>query len=408
MTEIEPYHHYDFQSVFAGTKEFIDGYNKRQDKLTDKLNANHRATAELIVRLYLKQLNGVSRNVGLKEGDIPGFKTYNASLATCKGCTSRTIINHKERLKKSGFMVKEEHCGAQGIELWINPSILFAGQKLALERQGDFLKIQSDTSSFSSKGKNFRPLVHEPHEQRNNNSIVGSGKGVRPQAHRDGLNKSETTRTKHERYKNTGENAKSASSSQNNNSVEVDRISLLVLVKQFWEFARKILFPDLILSDPEERDIMNMIWASVYQKFQGSISHQQWMDYHEQALERIVMVRKWLDRSPIHWIPPPHVYFNPGNDKNSFQKTLQWLIKREILKLELRKQLELQKVKHEQKLHDEGRGRYKNLSRLQLFRSHEQRLRKLKDPGLLEAYYLSMKQLSNPTIDKRYDVRKSH
>ena len=84
-----------------------------------------------------------------------------------------------------------------------------------------------------------------------------------------------------------------------------------------------------------------------------------------------------------------------NNDKNGFQKTQQWLIKREILKLELRKQLEFQKIQHEQNLYNNGRGRYKNLSRLQLFRTHEQRLKKIKDPDLLEAYYLSFKQIPN-------------
>jgi hypothetical protein len=197
---------------------------------------------------------------------------------------------------------------------------------------------------------------------------------------------------------NTGENAKSASNNQNNHCDEADRISLLVLVRQFWEFARKVLYPDLILSDPEERDIMNKIWAAVYLKFSSPGSFQQWSTYHEQALERIVMVRKWLDRSPYHWVPSPHVYFNPNNEKNGFQKTLNWLVKREILKIEIKKQLELQKIRREQKLHGEGRGRYKSLSRLQLFKTHEQRLRKMRDPDLLRSYYISL--TNNFNLDK--------
>lgn len=404
------YRQFDFQSVFNSTKQFIDGYNRKQDKLTDKLNANHRATAELIIRLYLKQLNGLSKSFVLSEEQMPGFKTFNPSLASCKGCTSRTIINHKERLKRSGFIIKEEHLGAQGIELWINPEILKFGQKAVQEMKGDFLKIQSETTSFSSIGKNFHPLVHEPHEQDNNNSIVDSVKGVLPQKrdHGGGLSKDEPSRTSHERYKNTVENAKSASNNQKNVSVEVDRISLLVFAQQFWQFARSVLFPDLILSDPEERDIMNKIWASVYHKFNDQLTNKQWLEYHEQALERLVMVRKWLGRSPANWIPRPDIYFHPNNNKNGFKVTQQWLIKREILKLELRRQLEYQKIKHEQKLHADGRGRYKDLSRLQLFRTHELRLKKLKDPSLLEAYYLSLKQINHSQILKPHDVGKSN
>lgn len=395
------YQRFDFHMVFTKTKDFIDTYNESQCKMTSKLNANHRATAELIIRLYLKQLN--SRPHSIQKGDIIGFKTYNSSLASCKGCTKRTIINHKERLKQSGFIIQEEHQGANGIELWINPDILFHGQKNVVSLRKNYMKILPGKPFLSSKEKNFHPLVHEPHEHDNNNSTVDNVKGVRPKAHGDGLSRQkgrdEPTGTRHELYMNTGENAKSASESQKNNSDEADRISLLVLVKQFWEFARKILYPDLILSDPEERDIMNKIWAAVYLKFSSPGSFQQWGAYHEQALERIIIVRKWLDRSPHHWIPSPHVYFNPNNEKNGFQKTLDWLVKREILKIEIKKQLELQKIRREQKLHEEGRGRYKTLSRLQLFKTHEQRLRKMRDPDLLRSYYISL--TNNFNLDKR-------
>ena len=44
--------HLDFATVFKNTKAFIDTYNQKQTRLVDKLNANHRATAELIVRIY--------------------------------------------------------------------------------------------------------------------------------------------------------------------------------------------------------------------------------------------------------------------------------------------------------------------------------------------------------------------
>ena len=139
LNSVEQYQHFDFHMVFTKTKEFIDTYNKGQCKITSKLNANHRATAELIVRLYLKQLN--SRPHSIQEGETIGFKTYNSSLASCKGCTKRTIINHKERLKQSGFIIKEEHQGANGIELWINPDILFHGQKNVVPLRKNYMKI---------------------------------------------------------------------------------------------------------------------------------------------------------------------------------------------------------------------------------------------------------------------------
>ncbi|MCG8320487.1 MAG: hypothetical protein MI921_13360 [Cytophagales bacterium] len=60
---------------FPGSKDFIDQYNATQSKLT----ANHRSTAELIVRLYLKQLNKASRIDKIDRHNLPGFRTYNTS-----------------------------------------------------------------------------------------------------------------------------------------------------------------------------------------------------------------------------------------------------------------------------------------------------------------------------------------
>ncbi|PTB98016.1 hypothetical protein C9994_00215 [Marivirga lumbricoides] len=391
MNKDKIYHRFDFQSVFVATKEFIDKYNERHSKLTEKLNANHRATCELIVRLYLKQLNNLEKNYDITIDHVQGFKTYNASLASCKGCTVRTILNHKARLKKAGFILAEERRGAQGIELWLNAEILFPIQKFAKEATGKKLKNKPETAISTSKGKNFRPLVHVPHEQENNNSSVDELKGVHPKAHQSELPKGELTRTIHEPHMNTGENAKSVPESSEISS-GTDRISLLFLIRQFWEFSRKLLFPDLILSEPEQSDIMNMIWASVYMKLNSSLSKEEWLKYHEQAIERVIMVRKWLDKSPNHWVPPPHVYFSPNNNKNDFQKTLKWLVKREILKIEISQQLMLQKIQNEHRLHTQGKGRHKHLSRLQLFRLQEQRLSRMNDPELLNAYYLYIRR----------------
>ena len=396
MSSPNSYRYFDFHQVFTRTKAFIDQYNKNHPKLTEKLNSNHRATAELMIRLYLKQLNKLSECFQEENYDLPGFKTYNISLSKCKGCTTRTIINHKERLKKAGFIVNEEHKGAQGIELRISPEIMLASPRTAFECDIEILKIKPEPHFKPEKEKNFHPLVHELHEQRNNNSAVDNSKGVRPRSHEGGLSKDEPTGTVHEPDKNTGEIANSTSN-VGAKSAEVDRISLLSFVRQFWEFARKVLYPQLILSDPEERDIMNMIWASVYFKFNGDLSVKKWSEYHEQAIDRIIMVKKWLDRSPHHWIPKPHLYFSPHNEKNGFQVTLQWLVKREILKMEVQQQLEMQRVRYEQNQHENGRGRYKHLSRLQLFRIHEERLRKFKNPEALNTYYLTLKKI---TINK--------
>ena len=104
------------------------------------------------------------------------------------------------------------------------------------------------------------------------------------------------------------------------------------------------------------------------------------------------MVAKWLIRKSIHWIPKPHLYFHPHNDRNGFKKTWEWYVRQETLKLEVRNQLALQQAKHELNLHNQGKGRFKNKSRLQLFRIHEKRLRQYKDQALIDAYYVCLQE----------------
>ncbi|WP_339903791.1 hypothetical protein [uncultured Cyclobacterium sp.] len=47
-----------------------------------------------------------------------------SKLLKCQRMEEQNDINHKERLKQSGFITKEEHRGKGGVEIWLNPVIL--------------------------------------------------------------------------------------------------------------------------------------------------------------------------------------------------------------------------------------------------------------------------------------------
>lgn len=396
--------HFDFATVFSNTKSFIDQYNTQQTQLIKKLNANHRATAELMVRLYLKQLNQAGNSQSLDPENLPGLSTYNSSLAKCKGCTKRTIMNHRERLAKAGFITKELHCGKGGVEIQISPEVLGTA-KPSIYLGDNVVKIGGMASLFYEKAKNFHPLVHEQQEQLNNNSTVDK-RGVLPHMrdHESGLDKSGTTGTGHEQDKNTEENANPVSIRQEKapegrcitekqeQVAGAGRIFLLSLIRQLWDYARNVLYPDLILSEPEEKEILNLIWESVYGKLQWNATEIEWLNYQDTAYNRINMVARWLARSPAHWIPKPHIYFHPNNERNGFKKTWQWYVKQETLKIEIRNQLLLQHIKAEWKQHDEGKGRFKDHTRLELFRIQQKRLTKYQDESLNQAYQHCLQQ----------------
>jgi len=167
-----PIPYFDFGTLFKSTKHFIDQHNYAKHNLKERFNANHRATAELITRLYAKQLNKAVKINQSLDKELSGFKTYNSSLASCKGCTVRTIINHKERLKAAKFITKICH-GKSGIELWINPSI-FRIPKLSTSNSDLRFKTKEIIAFSGYKVKKNHPLVQEQQEQKHNNRDVNS------------------------------------------------------------------------------------------------------------------------------------------------------------------------------------------------------------------------------------------
>ncbi|WP_271785338.1 hypothetical protein [Aquimarina algiphila] len=397
ISPIRPY--YDFSAVFKATKAFIDRHNEKHDQLTQRLNANHRATAELITRLYVKQLNhAVSLGEDISE-QLPGFKTFNPSLASCKGCTVRTIINHKERLKAAGFIVKETHRGKTGVELWINPQV-FTPKKLSTT-SGNIQGIIKDIKgALCPEVKNLHPLVHVQQEQKKNNNssedkLITPGKGVHLSAHDQKI--TSVTGTLQEQDKNTRKSQASDSKTQTRGAKKLrkngsESAFLLQLVRDFWKYAKGILFAELILSEVEENEILNHIWASVYRKFRVKGSKKDWEGYQQILYKRVDMVSSYLERNPNRWVAPPHLYFSPDNKRNGFNKTYDWYLKQELLKREIRNQILIQKAEKEWQDHNKGKGKNKHKSRLQLFRIQQQRLSAYKDDTLMREYEKSLQR----------------
>ena len=387
--------YFDLSKMFKSTKSFVDDFNENCFQTKEKINASHRATAELITRLYIKQLNRAISLGDNFENGLPPFSTYNSSLAKCKGCTVRTIINHKERLKASGFIVGESHCGKTGVEIHLNSAIV-SKQSIFKNNVETLYNIDFEKIKINDKVKNFHPLVHEQQEQINNNSIVNKSlslhKGVRQMAHY--FNNNSVTGTIQEHYRNTEESRPSQELRHTNRAEEVcpekESAFLLGLIQDFWKYTKATLYKGKVYSHPEETEILNHIWASVYRKLKIKGSKKDWKDYQEILYKRVDMVSRWLERSAQRWIPPAHLYFHPENQKNGFKKTYQWFIRQEVLKREIRNQILIQQSAEEWKKHNNGEGRHKNRTRLQLFRIQQKRLSNYNDEDLMRMFTKSL------------------
>ncbi|ELR71775.1 hypothetical protein C900_02360 [Fulvivirga imtechensis AK7] len=429
VTPTTPLHlSFDFGVVFKALKEYVDSYNKQHPDLKEKINASHRGTAELIVRLYMKQLNDLTSVAPYSLSEMPAFRTYVSSLASCKDCTTRTIYNHKERLMKANLITAENHHGGEGLDLWINPEIMWKGAYMITYLPEGGLQRTPVYPLITKDRKIIQPLAHVLQEQDNINSNVDN-KGVLTDM--CGLPKGEAETGAYD--KSTRKNAHDLDEKQAKEAVATAlnacflkkneaaparepekmpqpclperkqeqqaggaaRIFLLALVQEFWAYAKAVLYPDTDYKPYEESSILNMIYVSVYGRFNSQKTQEEWQVYQETLLERVNIVRKWLDRSPDRWIPSADFYFSPDNHKNGFDKNRIWYERQETLKLQVRNELALQKMKKELDLHNQGKGVYGQMSRYQLFVAHKRRLDKINDAGIRVAYEIAFRKSLN-------------
>lgn len=377
----------NYSTVFKQMKIFIDQYNAGETDIKKRLNSNVTATAEKITALYLKQLHkAISLGDRFEEG-LPGFHTYNPSLATYRNCTCKTIMNHKKRLKAAGFIIEEVNHGKSGVELVINTSIF--SLRAAPNQPETSLKTENTAPSFVSQiGKNLHPLYLEQKELNNNTnsdvdnscvmkgvshpanpSLVISDSGTPQEQPRTSWNTVKSDDIKNsspkeikekprENFKNTvgsdeetavvtTTNGNTADSSKKEKAKAnrarnyfkkeipvfkdpsqtfIDRAYKMGLLEHFWFYAKGILYADLSFSAEEELKIKKLIWESVFFKFKFDATEKKAQKITKELQRRVDMVSNWRARKPNHrWIPLPEIYFNINNKRNGFDKTLEWI-----------------------------------------------------------------------------------
>lgn len=153
------------------------------------------------------------------------------------------------------------------------------------------------------------------------------------------------------------------------------RAFLMQRVVAFWEYAKKMLYPDIILEPSENKEILNLIWASVFLKFPPGHSEDDWWNFYKRVCIRVDKVVSWLEINPAFELPPPHWYFSPGNKSVAFSKTEEWLVKDE-------RRAVMNKIKKEVNDYAQNKGRYRQKTPIWLFRRHERLVAMRKDVDL--------------------------
>lgn len=363
----------DYKTAFTVLKQCIDEFNQQyclqENQAKKPLKSNVRGTAEAMLRLYLKELLNTKPIESLKE--LPGFRTYTSSLAKERGCTDRTIQNHRKLLEEAEIIIKQENHGGNGIHIWFNERIIIRTvQNLAQEPVDNSSPKSSSSLQKGKETKNFHPLPQDLQDLKNKDNIEGVDKCK-------SKNKLELFQDLLSRTRKSDVPPNKIKSSDNNDLQEAKKF----FTEHFWRYANGILYPELQCSSEKSQEILNLIWRDVFYGWKEVTSREQLTAIYKLCQKRVDMASKWLMKNTAFTLPPPQVYFSKKNTSGgSFYKTLAWVQSQERKKV-------LNQIKSEARQHIKGKGKYRGKTSTELFTIHQQRILQYNDEPLQTSFH---------------------
>ncbi len=360
---------------WAKSKKLLDAFIERHNAgrpLADQLRANHKTLAEKLLFLFSAMLAGhQAYGAGLRPGTpLPLLRTNNAQLRDLMGCSERTVINLRTRLKASGLIVREVFHGtnaqyemqlAAGVlhveqrgagpenitwSFAANPAMLQSGMTQTLRHtvsstgQVSNQLIELDGASFQPVPAIAGPAEVLPVENRSGlvekaNEPVekphpGSEPDTKPATQRTGYDTAETP---------TGTPpgcaappAPDSSGEPPSSPPQTFREVVSGLEQQFQNaIARHVqviytcamlqLYTDKWIGD----EVAERTRAALAEYF-AYTTPDRYAAGAAEIIERITLVRRWIERAPEgqnRWVPLPDVYFDFRNDRG-FRATKPW------------------------------------------------------------------------------------
>lgn len=350
---------YNFKEAHSNVKHYIDRYNAKVEEPKNrasppsrsKINSNERASADHLVRLCLKQLHQANHGNSLSNNEGPSLHTYTPSLAKLRGCSNKTIQNHRKKLKESGIIVKEEWHGKNGLRIWLNPELVY---KTCVENifqcTSQNGNLAEKTSTDSNKTKKLHPLQQDLQDQQDlENNIRNVDMLVK--AITKGLSNPSTcerqyqNKTKEQdgpgkeikasdQLKHTDKNSrKNKKGEEKKDSSQQWKRFCMDIVNEFWIHAKHRIFPNEKFAIQDLRAIKKLIWYNVFNGFPREFSENQYRENLRICIKRLTMAQKWIESHPSFITLPPHLYFGPEKKVGTFHQTLDWYIKSQIKRM---------------------------------------------------------------------------
>lgn len=417
-----------YPTAYKALDCFIDLFNEKAEKGSQRLRTGAVMTAKEIIRIY-----GISllKTNGYQEVDIeklPSLQTNNKQLAKLVKCSSRTIQRHILKLQAAGIITnKIFHGSNSNYELLINPNILLVKQKLNVdnvkkqfqealdqakenEAKSHLLDIQKtncpDTYSCNTSNKINNIIIAVDNSSQTASEITGNDfKGSSLSL----TNEIFTSYNTGNRTGNTGEIAKSVSEKQENFEKNIHGTgeiasradksgyknfapdpardnSLSLYVSLLWLMARNLLYKNVDLTDRQV-----LIAKKLIQKLYDPVATSKLSNTHQHYVERISLVAKYIKKDPAHrFVPLPYIYFDTNNP-NGFVGTKKWHQDDQVRKKEVQRELTLSRLIRKYQ-NNEKKDTVRKVPPIQLFRECENTIGKFNDPLLTQRFHAAVLQ----------------
>ena len=393
-----------YPTAFRALDSYIDCFNSKTSKATEKLRTGAVMTAKEIIRIYgisLLKINGFKE---IDKNNMPSLQTNNHQLAKLVKCSSRTIQRNIYKLLKAGVLSRKIFHGSNSnYELFVNPELLLTKEKMSVDnikkQYSEALELakknEAESNAKESQTSNCPHTYSGNTGNKINNILIGvdnsENSGFENSGNRTG-NTGEIVRPFFNEKKGSGffsdrtgeivsrvepPDWQVASDPARDNSLSL-HVSLL------WLMARNLLYREKDLTDRQV-----MIAKKLIQRLYEPVPTIHLSKVHQIYVQRIGLVSKYLKKDPAkRFVPLPYIYFDTKNP-NGFVGTKKWYEADQIRKKEIERELILSRIIRRY-VRNEKQEPVRKKPTLQLFRECENTLGKLKDSTLTQRFHAAV------------------
>jgi len=381
----------------------IKTYYERKKALSDGVLT----TGLELIKFYVTAYEQAMRMGFTSEaGSLPTLFSNGPWLGKRCGVSDRTMRSRLSRMEQYGFIKKIFHGTHHDYELWITPKFLFQ------DAEAVFSEAQNSTVSDAQRNDLPLNVAFETtgNIEKENSDVDKLGVALQQGAMPDGDGKAGNTcdtftgDTGLQPGRIPAEEAPDSPLTATEQATEAGGAAparkpalspaFKSYVEIFWQYAMRSLYPGYAFEEEQHKMAKNAIWYGVYGGFKADLTEEEWELYHDQALQRLDLAATYYRNHQDKYPPMPYAEFVHGSgyfdwqNSRGFRATEEWLVKQQVWKHQQRVEDALRRARHDFRLHKKGKAakRLQEKSPLQLFKFHENRIKRL-GAAALDKFY---------------------